>query len=476
VQTILFIELLGGIGDVLIALPAIQALGRAYPQAKLTVLTFAPGGELITSDPLIHAVVCLDRQQNHAPHLVRNAVEALLKRDRFDLIVSDTNYGGIDVLLQQSHTSRVVTNLWRSPPPDQKVDDRFLHILQAEGLITPADIAPAQLHLLPAEPLHMQQQLGTIAQPLVVLYPDAGMAIKRWSTANFVRVGQALQQQYNATLVVPVGSDPEQSAQIVEAMGGTALVWAQGTLRELAALMATAALVIAADTGPARIAAALQTPTMTLFGPSWHDRYGQPAPHVNLQGYPDCPERNIGNFTMQRCWDSGECPFDRWQTCLEDISPAQVLAAAAPFLQPSDFNIERSPPKLEMPSLKRHHLTSELETPSLKRHHLTSELETPSLERHHLTSELETLSLGLQQSSSPLPTPHSPLPTPHSPLPQSPMVTRPQHPGHAARQHWRCVDDQSGFTCHQSSSARSPFNLNGESRWVTGSRAVAVGR
>jgi len=160
VQTILFIELLGGIGDVLIALPAIQALGRAYPQAKLTVLTFAPGGELITSDPLIHAVVCLDRQQNHAPHLVRNAVEALLKRDRFDLIVSDTNYGGIDVLLQQSHTSRVVTNLWRSPPPDQKVDDRFLHILQAEGLITPADIAPAQLHLLPAEPLPCSNSLA----------------------------------------------------------------------------------------------------------------------------------------------------------------------------------------------------------------------------------------------------------------------------------------------------------------------------
>ncbi|HEY9656548.1 MAG TPA: glycosyltransferase family 9 protein, partial [Crinalium sp.] len=251
VQSILFIELLGGIGDVLIALPAIQALGRAYPHAKLTVLAFAAGGELIQSDPLIHEVICL-KPQPDAPHLARTAIEAVLKRQSFDLIVSDTNYDGIDALLQQSGVPQVVTNLWRSPPPNQKVSDRFLQILQAEGFITPADIAPAQLHLLPAEQRHVQQQLGAITQPLVVLYPDAGMAIKRWSTANFVRVGQALQQQYNATIVVPIGSDSEQSAQIVEAIGGTARVWAPGTLRSLAALMATAALVIAADTGPAR--------------------------------------------------------------------------------------------------------------------------------------------------------------------------------------------------------------------------------
>ncbi len=145
-QTILFIELLGGIGDVLVALPAIQAIGRAYPQAKLTVLTVAPGGELIKGDPLIHEVIGIHLKQNDAPHVARNAVEAVLQRHPFDLIVSDTNYDGIDVLLQQSDTPQVVTNLWRSPPPDQNVGDRFLHILQAEGLITPEHIAPAQLH------------------------------------------------------------------------------------------------------------------------------------------------------------------------------------------------------------------------------------------------------------------------------------------------------------------------------------------
>ena len=386
-RSILFIELLGGIGDVLIALPAIQALGRTYPTAKLTVLTFAPGDELIQSDPLIHAVIAI--HQNHAPHLARTAVETVLNRDRFDLIVSDTNYDGIEQVIQQSGIPHVVTNLWRSPPPDQRVGDRFLQILQAEGFIKPEHIASPQLHLLPAESHHVQQQLSAINPPLVILYADAGMAIKRWSTAKLVSLGRALQQQYQATIVVPIGSNPEQAAQIVTAIGGTAILWAQGTLRELAALMATAALVIAPDTGPARIAAALHTPTITLFGPSWHDRYGQPTPHINLQGYPDCPERDISNFTLQRCWYDGECPFDRWHTCLEAISPADVLAAAAQFLEPSPSSIDPNPESSR----------TNAEALNASSEHARTHAEVSSANLELSSANLELLSANLKASS-----------------------------------------------------------------------------
>jgi len=58
VRKILFVELLGGIGDALIALPAIQALARSHP-AELTVLT-PPGGELLESAPQNTRVVYAD--------------------------------------------------------------------------------------------------------------------------------------------------------------------------------------------------------------------------------------------------------------------------------------------------------------------------------------------------------------------------------------------------------------------------------
>lgn len=331
VHKILFVELLGGIGDVLIALRAIHALAQSHPVAELTVLTLLPGGELLESNPLIHQVVYADSSNP------RKSVELLLARQTFDLIVSDTSYDGIDEVIQNSSASRVVTNLWRKPPPDEWVSDRFLQILLAEGLLEAGALAVTQalplLHLTSDEQCRAQKTLGFCSRPLIFFCPDAGMQIKRWSKANFVTLGQTLQQRYGATVIVLVGSDLEQAVGIAGAIGNGAQIWPRGKLRDLAAAIACTDLMVAADTGPARIAAALNVPTITLFGPSWHGRYGQPPPHVNLQGYPECPERIISNFTEQQCWYSGVCPLDQsWQTCMETISPADVLAAAEQFL------------------------------------------------------------------------------------------------------------------------------------------------
>jgi len=95
----------------LIALPAIQALALSQPVAELTVLTLPPGGELLESDPEITQVVYADRWH-------RKSVEVLLAHHTFDVIVSDTNYDGIDQVIQNSSASRVVTNLWRTPPAE----------------------------------------------------------------------------------------------------------------------------------------------------------------------------------------------------------------------------------------------------------------------------------------------------------------------------------------------------------------------
>jgi ADP-heptose:LPS heptosyltransferase len=128
---ILFIELLGGLGDVLIALPAIQAIAQSHPQATLTVLTFAPGGDLLRHHPSIQRVIQIPSGT------ARRAVEQVLAQNApFDLIITDTTYDGIVDRVQQSTALHTVTNLWRDPPDDQNVSDRFLHLLLQDGWIT----------------------------------------------------------------------------------------------------------------------------------------------------------------------------------------------------------------------------------------------------------------------------------------------------------------------------------------------------
>src|SRR3954464_5949559 len=169
VREVLFVELLGGLGDVLISLGAIQALARSHPEARLTVLTFLPGGELLERDPLIHEVVHVPRPDPAHPRAAREAVEKLLAQKRWDLVVSDTSYDGIDALVRGCGARRVMANLWRSPPPDERVGERFLRLLLAEGLIYPGAVSSPWLCLAPEERSVASEKLVGTRRPLVFL-------------------------------------------------------------------------------------------------------------------------------------------------------------------------------------------------------------------------------------------------------------------------------------------------------------------
>ena len=58
---ILVVDLLGGVGDLVMALPLVHALHRRHPGAELRVLTHAPGDELLRHDPAVSAVVRAER-------------------------------------------------------------------------------------------------------------------------------------------------------------------------------------------------------------------------------------------------------------------------------------------------------------------------------------------------------------------------------------------------------------------------------
>lgn len=328
-REILFVELLGGLGDVVISLQAIQSLSRSHPDARLTVLTFPPGAELLDGDPLIHEVV------RARPDDARRSVEELISARRWDLVVSNVSYDGIGELVRGSGAGRALTNLWRSPPPDERVGERFVDILVGEGLVSRSGaVASARLHLAEEERARAKELLTSVPRPVVFLIPDAGMEIKRWPEDRWGALGRALVDRYDASIVVPVGSDTEGAGRVARLVGGAARAWPRGTLRGLAAALSHADLVVGADTGPARISAALGVPTITLFGPSHHGRYGQPPPHADLQGHPGCPQRNLADFTQQPCWYGGACTLEgaAWRTCLEDITVADVLSEAGEML------------------------------------------------------------------------------------------------------------------------------------------------
>lgn len=317
-RRILFVELLGGFGDVAIALPAIRALARSHPQARLDLLSFRPGDELVGADPAVAATWTAE------PGRAREAVARRLRSGGYDLVVSDTAYDGIAELIAD-HAPRAVTDLWRDPPAGQAVGERFLDILADEGLIRRDSPRAARIALSDADRAGLPPRDG--ARPEIALLIDAGMPIKRWPEARFAELGRALAAR-GARLHVVAGGDRGAGARVARSIGAGAALAPAMPLRRLAAFLERCAAAVSADTGPGRIAALAGVPVVMIFGPAWAGRYAPGPGHAALQGRPGCPERRPEDFTRQRCWYAGACPLPGPQrSCVEDVGVPEVLEA-----------------------------------------------------------------------------------------------------------------------------------------------------
>jgi ADP-heptose:LPS heptosyltransferase len=97
-----------------------------------------------------------------------------------------------------------------------------------------------------------------------LLLPGTNWATKRWPVENYAALVTPLRERFGLTSIV-AGSPDE--ADLAAQVGGTNLA-GKTTLRQLAALIERAAVVIANDSGPMHIAAGMNRPLVTLFGPT----------------------------------------------------------------------------------------------------------------------------------------------------------------------------------------------------------------
>ena len=120
---------------------------------------------------------------------------------------------------------------------------------------------------------------------VVVLNPGAGRPEKRWSLERFRALAGVLTATHGARVIVVWGPGEEADARAVAGTVASHVLLAPPTdLLALIALLRRAGVVVAADTGPLHLAAALGTPCVGLYGPTRAERNGPyGAGHRTLQ-------------------------------------------------------------------------------------------------------------------------------------------------------------------------------------------------
>ena len=259
-----------GLGDFLTAVPALRAVRRALPASRLVLA--AP----VAFEPLVPLVGAVDELRP-----ARELQPVDWAGAPPDVAVNLHGRGPQSTrLLRALRPRRLVAFEKRSsgvPGPAWRPDEhevaRWCRLV-TEGLGAPAD--PSDLRLaVPAQP--------PVVSEAVVVHPGAASRSRRWPLRRFAAVARAAADR--GELVVVTGSSGERpiTAELCRLAGLPPDRDLAGTtsLLELAAVVASARLVVCGDTGLAHLASAYATPSVVLFGPVSPALWGPPAdgPH-----------------------------------------------------------------------------------------------------------------------------------------------------------------------------------------------------
>lgn len=321
---------LGSLGDIVHALPAVAALRATYPRARIDWLVDARHVSFLRLVPTIDT-----RIEWRAPGAAgwRRSLAVIrgLRATRYDAALDLQGLLKSAVLSRGSGARRAIGfsaaylrepgARWLyhetvAPAGAEHVVQKNLSMARALGAADASWTFPIDVPPRPQWP-ELQPMVGVGGDGrFALLNPGAAWPNKRWPPERFGRVAAHLQRRHGLPSLTIWGPGERDLAVAVERTSdGAAVVSPETSVGELVALAAAASVIVAGDTGPLHIAAAVGTPVVGLFGPTDPARNGPWAPDDVV----------VSRVDACHCHHKRSCLIDRW--CLADIAVSDVEAA-----------------------------------------------------------------------------------------------------------------------------------------------------
>ncbi len=326
---------LGALGDLVHLMPALDALRRSLPRARLTWVCEDRFAGLLREHPQIDRLLEAPRRQGGLkawtafvkalrgePYDVAVDLQGLLKAAWIVRASGAPERLGYAPPLGKEGSHLLMTGTTRIPPdpPSEHHTERALILLEALGVSREG--ARARFPRSAAAGQEALRVLGDPKGPRALLWPSSspGTRYRRWAPERYVEVAEALARD-GAEILVPKAADDEGlSDAIVARLGGKARLLPYVSIPVLIELLARLDLVVGGDSGPVHLACSLGTPTVMIFGAKDPDRYAPRGGPLAAIYHP------IGCNPCRNTW----CEH---VTCLDRVTSAEVMASARGFLK-----------------------------------------------------------------------------------------------------------------------------------------------
>ncbi|NJC89296.1 MAG: lipopolysaccharide heptosyltransferase I [Desulfuromonas sp.] len=334
------------LGDVVHALPVLAWLKSADPAMEIDWLVEDGFASLLDGHPLVrkvHKIATRSWRRQGWLAAVRESRQAVgrIRGENYDVVLDlqGNSKSGLFALLSGAPRrygfDRDGVREW----PNLLATNCRVTLTEAEHHISERSLAVARaafpqghehplagpLPVRPEAAENIARQLadfGLTGHRFAVLHYGTTWTPNLWPVENWQLLVQRLVAETGVVPVLTWGSNEELAVvkQIAAVAGGGALIWPRGTLPELVALLARAAVVVGGDTGPIHIAAAVGTPTVSIYRVTDGRRNGPRGErHICLQSPLDCSP-----CLRKECGKDRECGLS--------IPVAEVLQAVQTLL------------------------------------------------------------------------------------------------------------------------------------------------
>lgn len=280
------------LGDMLCAVPLLRALRRRFPRAHITLIANPVNYAIMQHHPYIDELLNYDKRLFFRRPTAFFRFYQSIRNRRYDLAVVPATVSlsltssilaylsgaairvGPERLQGQENPVSFLFNVRTTL--DWSSDSHRHQTLRTIDVVKPLAISPSDFsHRIGitdderSEAARFLASLEAEHDRLVGFHPGAGKIPNRWPPDRFAAVANSLFEQLSAGIVVTAGPmDDEPLHLMVRHLRCPHLVVRRKTIREVAAIISRLTLFVTNDTGVMHVAAGVETPTLSLFGPT----------------------------------------------------------------------------------------------------------------------------------------------------------------------------------------------------------------
>lgn len=278
-----------GIGDIVLSTIVLENLKDYFPSAEIHYLTEEFAKLSVANNPLVKKVVTYKKSDFIFYTLIK------VRKEKYDLIfdfwsnpktAQITFFSGAKYRVGFAYRGRRYAFNIKSVTDRGNVHSAEHNLELLKVLSVPIISKNIHFYIAELEKSKAKKYFNEVFKSdeiVIGIIPSGGWASKRCDAQKWIELCKNIYSRYkNQFLILWGPGDENDATQIYNALENVSVLAPQTDLAEMAGLISHCNLVIANDSGPMHISAAMKIPTIGIFGPTDPKKHG---PYSTISDY-----------------------------------------------------------------------------------------------------------------------------------------------------------------------------------------------